>query len=115
MSHGLAVIMPQLSKLLLLLSSDRDREVVSAARAIGRVLRSNRLDWHDLVKAMHVPASAHACSDWHDDLAYCAEHMHLVDDRERDFLRAMAHWRGKPSQKQIDWLAGIGDRLRGAA
>jgi hypothetical protein len=105
----------QISKLLLLLSSASDGEVLGAARAIGRVLRSNRLDWHDLARAMHLPASAHTSSDWRDDLAYCAEYLHLLKGRERDFVRAMAHWCGIPSQKQRDWLAGIAARLRGAA
>ena len=36
----------RLAKLVLMLSSDRDGEVVSAARAIGRTLRSGGTDWH---------------------------------------------------------------------
>ena len=38
----------KLAKLLPMLSSDQDGEVVGAARAIDRVLKAARLDWHAL-------------------------------------------------------------------
>jgi hypothetical protein len=38
----------KLAKLLPLLSSDRDGERVGAVAAIDRVLKSEKLDWHDL-------------------------------------------------------------------
>jgi len=49
---------PKLAKLLPLLSSDQDGEVIAAARAISRALASVGADWHDLVKVLTEPASA---------------------------------------------------------
>lgn len=42
----------KISKLLPMLSSDQDGEVVAAARAIGRALKAAKADWHDLAKAI---------------------------------------------------------------
>lgn len=38
----------KLQKLILMLSSDQDGEIVNAARAIGRELKANGMDWHGL-------------------------------------------------------------------
>ena len=51
----LATVSPKLSKLILLLSSNQDGEVVAAARAIGRTLSGAGMDWHNLVKALTTP------------------------------------------------------------
>ena len=48
----IAPIAPQLSKLIPLLASDQDGEVVATARAIGRVLTTKGLDWSDLSQAV---------------------------------------------------------------
>jgi hypothetical protein len=113
---SLTTIAAQLGKMIPRLGSNHDGEVVATARAIERVLRGVGHDWHDLVKGLHLPvAQSDACSDWRDDLAYCAENMDCFDDHERDFLRSMAHWRGQPSPKQRDWLAALADRVRGEA
>jgi hypothetical protein len=48
MSPDLRTIGPKLRKLLPLLSSDKDGEVVATARAIERTLRSEGFDLHDL-------------------------------------------------------------------
>jgi hypothetical protein len=63
--NALDPIVPQLSKLVLLLSSNHDGEVIAAARAIDRVLKSSRLDWHDLAQAicLPLPAVLHPCDD----------------------------------------------------
>jgi hypothetical protein len=86
MSGTLAPIAHQLGKMVLMLSSDHDGEVVNAARAIDRVLRANRLDWHDLAQALCPPlvptVRPHDDADWHDLLAFCAARMHRLRDRE---------------------------------
>lgn len=41
----------RLAKLVLLLSSSNEGEVVAAARAVGRCLREMDKDWHDLAEA----------------------------------------------------------------
>src|SRR5947207_2196578 len=93
---AIALLAPQLGKLVLLLSSSHDGEVVGAARAIDRVLRSNQLDWHDLARAICRPVpgvSPRDNSDWHDWrdlLAFCAPRMSRLNSREREFLRSIA-------------------------
>ena len=42
----------KLKKLLPLLSSDQVGEVFNAAQAITRVLKANKLDWHDVVNSL---------------------------------------------------------------
>jgi hypothetical protein len=108
---SLTTIAAQLGKMIPRLGSNHDGEVVATARAIERALRGAGHDWHDLVKGLHLSA----LRDWRDDLACCAENMGYFDDRERYFLRSMAHWRGRPTQKQLDWLGALADRVRGAA
>jgi hypothetical protein len=49
---ALAPVGPKLSKLLALLSSDHDGEVIAAARAIGRTLGNAGLSFHDLAAAL---------------------------------------------------------------
>ena len=82
MSAALAAIAPQLGKLVLLLSSSHDGEIVAAARAIDRVLRANGRDWHDFAQAL--------CSadqrDWQDTLAFCAA-THPIATTNKRFTR----------------------------
>lgn len=49
----------KLAKLIPLLASDHDGEVVSAARAIGRALKAANCDFHDIVKALSTAATPH--------------------------------------------------------
>lgn len=113
---ALASIAPRLSQLVLMLSSDHDGEVVAAARAIGRTLKSSRLDWHDLAEAISLPLPAvvHPIDDrdWRDLLAFCAAHMSRLNSREKEFLRSIAKWRGDLTERQRDWLECIADKLR---
>jgi hypothetical protein len=43
------------SKLIPRLASNHDGEIVATARAIDRALKANRLDWHDLTRAITAP------------------------------------------------------------
>ncbi len=56
---SLAPIANRLGKLVPLLSSNLDGEVVAAARAIGRALVSVGADWHDLTEALTKPSPSH--------------------------------------------------------
>jgi hypothetical protein len=98
---------PQLGKLVLLLSSSHDGEVVAAARAIDRVLKSNGRDWHDLAQALCPPDR----SDWQRMAHYCHRRRHQLGSWEAEFIRSMLHWPREPSEKQQDLLASIFARL----
>jgi hypothetical protein len=64
-----ATITPTLAKLIVMLSSDRDGEILATVAAIGRVLAANRVDWHDFAAAMLSPIE-----DWHELISFCLLH-----------------------------------------
>jgi hypothetical protein len=115
-------ITERLRKLLLMLSSDRDGEVVAAARSIGRALRGNGSDWHDLASRLLVPVKVQARRDarhdrgnWHEMRDYCIKHDVLLRSREHEFITSLGEWRGDLTEKQYDWLVAICERLRRAS
>lgn len=55
---ALPTITPKLAKIIPMLSSPNDGEVVNTARAIERTLKSAGLDWHDFAKALTALAMA---------------------------------------------------------
>jgi hypothetical protein len=103
-----ATITPTLGKLIPLLGSDKSGEVVATAAAIGRVLEANGLDWHSLAAAVAPMVD----EDWRNTLAYCSRHAAQLSAKENDFLKTLTHWRGEPSERQLDWLEGIAAKLR---
>jgi hypothetical protein len=50
--YAICQLAPKIAKLLPLLASDKDGEVVATARAIGRTLSAAGADWHDLVAVL---------------------------------------------------------------
>jgi hypothetical protein len=113
--NALAPIAPKLAKLLPVLASPADGEVVGAARAIDRTLRANGCDWHDLAAALerHVD-SGELPESVHDVAAWCLARGGDLAAKERAFLENMLSWR-QPSPGQRKWLCDIFARLRGDA
>jgi hypothetical protein len=117
-------IAPRLKKLLLMLSSDREGEVVNAARLIGSTLQDAGHDWHDLAGALtelavqpqrDSHAREHRDSDsvgWREQRAFCLEHVCRLRDREREFIDSLGRWRGPLTEKQASWLSAIYQRIR---
>lgn len=106
--------LPRLKSLLLMLSSDRDGEVVAAARAVERTLKSAGADWHDLAGLLTTaPAKTNnpTATDWRAMRDYCAQHSDLLQQRERDLVDTLQRWKGAPTDKQLAWLAAIYQRL----
>lgn len=54
----------QILKLIPKLASDNDGEVVATVKAIGRVLKSDELDWHDLANAIRIEPSPGVTLKW---------------------------------------------------
>jgi hypothetical protein len=112
-------IAPTVAKLIRLLSSDRDGEVVASVRAMRRLLAGAGLSLHDLADAIELPDRASPrdddAADWRLMATACAQCPHLLSEREISFVTTMARWRGKPSRKQAEWLEAIYDRIREAA
>jgi hypothetical protein len=115
-------IAPRLKKLLLMLSSDREGEVVNAARLIGTTLRDAGSDWHDLAAGLLTPAGKRQppppppphddAGDWRTMRGRCLAHSYLLAPREREFLLDLERWRGSLTEKQFAWLAAIHTRVQ---
>ena len=112
-------ITPKLRQLLLLLSSDQPGEVVAAAAAIKRALRSRGCDFHDLVAGLTTPPPLAPNSqadfddgDWRAMRDFCLKHESRLRSREREFINDLKRWRGKLTSKQFVWLQAIYDSIR---
>jgi hypothetical protein len=111
----------RLTKLLLMLSSDRDGEVVAAAKAIGRALQATGKDWHDLARRLSVPVKARISEqapprhdkNWRAMHEHCIQHDDRLRPREREFIDSLGSWRGDLTEKQRSWLVAIYQRLGG--
>ena len=116
--NALAPIAPKLGKLILLLSSPHDGEVVSSARAIERSLKAVGLDFHALVGALVGEAELVEPQSWRELARWCRDHdSGQLSIKERAFVRDMTHrlvCDGKPTEKQAGWLRAIYTKLRGA-
>jgi hypothetical protein len=64
MSNALPEIV---AKLIPRLASNHDGEVIATVRAIDRTLKAERLDWHDLTRALTAPPPAPSCRVESDD------------------------------------------------
>jgi hypothetical protein len=100
----------KLAKLILLLSSPTDGEVVAAARAIGRTLNSVGCDWHDLATLLQSSTNL-LPSEWRQAVAECLRWPELLLPKKFDFLTGVRR-QAKLSPKQADWLDGIVERGR---
>jgi hypothetical protein len=114
-------IATRLKKLLLMLSSDREGEVVNAARLIGTTLRDAGSDWHDLAAGLLTPAGRKPlppppphddADDWRTMRARCLAHSYLLAPREREFLLDLERWRGQLTERQLAWLTAIHARVQ---
>jgi hypothetical protein len=111
-----STLIPKLTKMILVLSSDQDGDVIATARAVGRLLKVNGYDWHDLAASLRsTPVVQFPTADWRRNVRFCASHAALLTGRERDFIATLTRWRGSPTDKQLKWLSDITSRLRGAA
>jgi hypothetical protein len=116
-AHPITQIAQRLKKLVLLLSSEQDGEVVGAARAIDRALRSAGADWHDLVSQLDRTSTNTSCAadqfrNWHPMREYCLHHAHLLRPREHQFVAGLGDWHGNLTEKQMNWLVAIHSRLQ---
>jgi hypothetical protein len=137
MTNVLAPVADRLGKLLRLLSSDRDGEVISAARAIVRTLggaglgingkRFSEADAAEIYRrgvedgkraAENENIGFHSVDEptWHEIACECAAHDKcLRDERERQFVGDMVRRTvrgGEPTEKQAHWLRAIYARVR---
>jgi len=84
--------------------SSHDGERANAAALADRLVRQVGLTWADVI----VPPPA----EWQHMALVCRAHAHSLNDRERDFLANIGRLRKPPSDKQLDWLIAIYERLQ---
>ena len=140
-TSNLAPITGKLCKMIRMLASDCDGDVIAAARAIKRTLRSEGLDIHQLAKGIEEPNGGtlteavspepgpaeerhHGAADfanidgtpsWHEIALWCQQRNERLREKEREFVSDMASrtvWRD-PTEKQGKWLKSIFYRLGG--
>jgi hypothetical protein len=120
-------ITARLKKLLLMLSSDGEGEVVNAARLIESTLRDAGHDWHHLAGALTESTArpqpkwqpppredSEYSGDWRQQRDFCEQHEHLLRGREADFILDLDHWHGPLTEKQASWLSATYQRVRRA-
>jgi hypothetical protein len=142
-NDALVPIAGRLGKLLRMLTSPCDGEVLAAARAIVRTLSSASLDMHALADRIGMPnrpneAEARkiyragfmdglatagirtaTCSNdpppWHEMAVWCQQQSDRLLGREREFVDQMAARTvyHEPTEKQGKWLKSIFYRLGG--
>ena len=114
-----ADIAPTIAKLLRLLASDKDGEIVASVHALRRVLGSANLDLHDLASVVEfsahreAPQIASATADDDDAremIRRCCECSDLLSTKELAFVCSMARWRGQPTERQLAWLFVLYER-----
>jgi hypothetical protein len=115
----------KLEKLLRMLSSPREGEVVAAAQAIMRTLKGVGADIHELAACVKraaerdKPAAARDMwrdvePNWQEIATECRDRGDgRLTPREHEFVNDMVRWTvyRKPSEKQAKWLHSIYVRL----
>lgn len=102
----------RVGQLVRLLGSDKDGEVVAAARALGRTLKAHGHDWHDLaeIAERHLARpTIPARPPWQTLAQECLRQggAYRLKQGERQFLVSMSSWTAKPSDRQLAWLRAI--------
>lgn len=108
----------RLAKIVPLLASDKDGEVLSAARSILRVAAAAGCDVHCLATkvaaAFQDKVEPLEALGWRDLASEIAMHVDALDIAESDFLKnmmALARSGGQPTERQVAWLQAIYRRI----
>ncbi|MEG8220119.1 hypothetical protein OSJ57_05715 [Sphingomonas sp. HH69] len=115
---ALSDLAPKLAKLIPMLGSNHDGEIVGTAKAIRRTLENGGLDLHALAEAIGnppvvyrtEPARAEPSRSHQMDARRCLQSGIVWKPHEAEFLRQMASALRRPTEKQRDWLDGLLDR-----
>jgi hypothetical protein len=97
-------IVEHLAKLLGMLGSDHDGEIANAGRAAHEFIRRFGLTWRDVL--------ADPPADWQSMALQVRAHRHMLSPRESDFINNISRLRRQPTDKQLEWLISIYERVR---
>jgi hypothetical protein len=107
----------RLGKLLrLALGSDRPGEAAAAIAALNRALQEAGSDYHALAAIVErsppVPEQMPPQeAPWRKVRGFCAGHADLLSERDQQFIASLARWRGRPTERQLEWLFDIEARV----
>lgn len=111
--------MKQLAKLILMLSSEQDGEVVAAARAIGRWLATNKKDWHWLSQQIEKGKAVTKVSKDEIEINvpeacdYILENAgNSIRARDFEFVRDLKSQRYRPTDKQMSYLLDLYGKVK---
>src|SRR5262249_35397989 len=102
----------KIAKRLLLLGSDKDGEVLAAARALVRRLEAEGRDLHDLAAVLNDSTSSiipEAESDWRSTALDCLRRQWQLRPGDRVFLHCVLK-QSSISPAQANWLGDIAAR-----
>ena len=109
---------PKVGKLVAMLGSDRDGEILATVAALKRVLETAGLDFIDFGDALGAGLVLHTIRQpsevlsgedelWRQQARWLLSLGADLREKEIEFLRNIAQWIGRPSDKQLAWLERI--------
>jgi hypothetical protein len=112
---GAALDRERLSKLLGMLGSSHDGEVVAAARQAERLRAEAGLTWGEIVvPRLPPPPQRQNVGTLAAAVAFVLDHADALTEWECDFARSIRRLRYPPSPKQIEVLERLVDKVRRA-
>jgi hypothetical protein len=91
-----------LAKICGMFGSDHGGERAAAARLADQHVKRLGLSWHDVIRVQVY---------WRTMAQTCREHLVEFNERARRFIADMTRRRGAPSEKQLEWLSALYDRI----
>jgi hypothetical protein len=122
-----ASVAKRIGRLLGMLGSDHDGEVLNAVGMLKKLFCTEKLSFSDLAFVVENSAGAEirrkfydadGAPNWHEIALFCQRNSDRLESaKERMFVDQMAGWTvGRaPTEKQASWLESIFVRLGGAA
>jgi hypothetical protein len=105
----------RLAKLLGMLGSEHDGEVITAARRADELVRRGGLTWRDVVAPNDAqPQLDHVGFGVANEIRFCLLHRHRLTEWERSFLAGIRN-QNAPLSAQRNRLNSIVDKLRARA
>lgn len=105
----------RIARVLGMLGSDHDGEVLAAARQAERLRRAARLTWPELIAGTPTPdpASDSEPLDWRDAVTLCRAYPDRLTSWEAAFVENVAGYRSPPSARQQQILDRLVAKVRG--
>jgi hypothetical protein len=105
----------RLARVLGMLGSDHEGEVVAAARQAERLRAEAGLSWNQIVvSALPAPPRQRSVQTVADAIAYVIDHDETLTDWEFNFAQSLGRQRYPLSQKQITVLERLVEKVRRA-